>query len=370
MKIPNFHFARIIFLCIAFFTACKPSSRGPESQYALGTFCTINLFDRGNSSLYSLAFNRIRGLENVFSANLEGTDLDRVNKSAGLNPVKVSPELMDVLEKALEYAEKSGGAFDPTVGPLVKLWGIGTDEAHVPETEEIQKALELIDYREVEINRKEGTVFLRRAGMALDLGAIAKGYAVDETARLLAKEGIKSGIIDLGGDIFAMGERKERSGRGAYWRIGVQDPRADRGNYIGILSAKNKSVVTSGMYERFFEKDGKRYHHIFSIGLLSAGLQPAACGFPVENNLLSVTIVADNSIDADALSTAAFVLGWEKGRELIAGVEGAGGIFVFDDLTVHVTENLIEYFTLTAAEYTLTLSPPVPAQKPENYLPE
>jgi len=340
-----------------FFAACTPASRGPETQYALGTFCTINLFDKGKSSLYSLAFNRIRGLENIFSANLEGTDLDRINKSAGLNPVKVSPELIDVLEIALEYAEKSGGAFDPTVGPLVKLWGIDTDKAHVPETEEIQKALDLIDYREIEINREEGTVFLKRAGMALDLGAIAKGYAVDETASLLAKKGIESGIIDLGGDIFAMGERKERSGKGAYWRVGIQDPRAERGNYLGILNVKNKSVVTSGIYERFFEQDGKRYHHIFSTN----------SGFPVENNLLSVTIAADYSIDADALSTAAFVLGWEKGRELIAGVEGAKGIFVFDDLTVRVTGNLEDDFTLTAAEYRLTLSPPVPAQKSENY---
>jgi len=292
-----------------------------------------------------MAFDKIRCLENIFSANLEGTDLDMVNKSAGLNPVKVSPELMDVLEIALEYAEKSGGAFDPTVGPLVKLWRIGTDEEHIPEMEEIQKALELIDYREVEINREKGTVFLKRAGMALDLGAIAKGYMVDEVARLLADEGVDSGIIDLSGNIFAMGERKERFRKGTYWRIGIQDPRADRGNYLGILNVKNKSLVTSGIYERFFEEDGKHYHHIFST----------VNGFPVENNLLSVSIIADISIDADALSTAAFVLGWEKGRELIAGVEGAEGIFVFDDLTVRITGRLEEDFTLIAAEYRLEL---------------
>jgi len=357
MKIPHTLFAGAFFSGMLFFTACTPATREPETQYVLGTFCTINLFDKGNSGLYSLAFDKIRRLEDIFSANLEGTDLDMVNKSSGLYPVKVRPELIDVLEKALEYAEKSGGAFDPTVGPLVKLWGIGTDRERVPEKEEIQSTLEFVNYREVEINRKEGTVFLKRPGMALDLGAIAKGYAADETAKLLINKGVDSGIIDLGGNIFVIGERKERSGKGAYWRVGIQDPRADRGNYIGILNVKNKSVVTSGMYERFFEKDGKRYHHIFSIGLQSAGLQSAANGFPVENNLLSVTIAADNSIDADALSTAAFVLGWEKGQELIAGVKGAGGIFVFDDLTVRVTENLEEYFTLTAAEYRLRIYP-------------
>jgi thiamine biosynthesis lipoprotein len=362
MKIPHSLFTRAIPFWMIFFASCTPASRGPESQYALGTFCTINLFDKGNSGLYSLAFNRIRYLEGILSANLEGTDLDMVNKRAGLNPVKVRPELMDVLEIALEYAEKSNGAFDPTVGPLVTLWGIGTDRERVPEREEIQNALKLINYREVEINRNEETVFLKRAGMALDLGAIAKGYAADEAAKLLADKGVDSGIIDLGGNIFAIGERKESSGKRTYWRVGIQDPRADRGNYIGILNVKNKSVVTSGMYERFFEQNGKRYHHIFSIGLQSAGLQSAGLqsatsGFPVENNLLSVTIVACNSIDADALSTAAFVLGWEEGRKLIAGVKGAGGIFVFDDLTVLVTENLQEDFTITAAEYRLRAYP-------------
>ena len=350
---------------MAAFAACKPASRGPESQYALGTFCTINLFDKGNSKLYSQVFGRIHYLEDIFSANQEGTDLDKVNKSAGLYPVKVRMELIVVLEKALEYAEKSGGAFDPTIGPLVKLWGIGIDEGHVPENDDIKKALELVNYRECEINREESTVFLKRAGMALDLGAIAKGYAADEAARLLASEGVNSGIIDLGGNIFAMGEKKESGGIGAYWRVGVQDPRTDRGNYIGVLNVKNKSVVTSGVYERFFEKDGKRYHHILSIGQ-----QSESSGFPVENNLLSVTITADDSIDADALSTAAFALGWEKGRELIAGVKGAGGIFMFDDLSVYVTENLEKDFSLTNAEYRLTLSPLAPAQKPENYSPE
>jgi len=357
MKITHTLPALTLILLGFFFTACTPASKGPETQYALGTFCAINLFDKGNSGLYSLAFDKIRYLEGILSANLEGSDLDRVNKNAGLSPVKVRRELLDVLEKALEYAEKSGGAFDPTVDPLVKLWGIGTDKERVPGTEEILETLKLIDYREVEINRKEETVFLKRAGMALDLGAIAKGYAADETAKLLAGKGIESGIIDLGGNILAIGEKKESAGKSAHWRVGIQDPRTDRGNYIGILNVKNKSVVTSGMYERFFEKDGKRYHHIFST----------ASGFPVENNLLSVTIAAEKSIDADALSTAVFVLGWEKGKELIARVEGAGGIFVFDDLAVRVTENLKEDFTLTAAEYALTLSPPVPAQKPENY---
>ncbi|MDR0496356.1 MAG: FAD:protein FMN transferase, partial [Treponema sp.] len=271
-------------------------------------------------------------------------DLDRVNRNAVIEPVKVRGELIEVLEKAMEYAEKSNGYFDPSVGPLVKLWGIGTDSAQIPGQEEITEALKLIDYRNIIINKKEGAVFLKRSGMALELGAIAKGYAADEIAKLLVVEGIERGIIDLGGDIFALGERKEKTGEG-YWRIGIQDPREDRGSYIGILLVKNKSVVTSGVYERFLEENGKRYHHILSTD----------SGFPVENGLLSVTVTTDKGIDADALSTVAFAMGWEKGRELIASTSGAAGIFVFDDLSVRITPGLEGFFSLTAAEYRLII---------------
>ena len=354
----------ILFSWILLFSACGPSgsSQGPESEYVLGTICTVNLFEQGTPALYSRVFSRLRELEDILSANREGTDLDKVNKNSGLGPVKVRPEVIEVLEKALEYAEKSNDSLDPTVGPLIKLWGIGTDRARVPGEDEIREALNLIDYHKVEIDKENGTVFLERAGMALDLGAIAKGYAADELVKILTREGVKRAIIDLGGNIFAMGEKKTTrsfgdiikglvpggSGKGkaddeSFWRIGIQDPREDRGNYLGILKVKNKTVVTSGKYERFFEEGGKRYHHIFLI----------ENGFPVENGLLSVSIVADKSIDADALSTAAFILGWERGRDLIATVPGAQGIFVSEDLSVRLTPGVEGEFTLTAAEYHL-----------------
>ena len=330
-------------LCLLSCAASRQSG-GPVSEYVLGTICTVNLFEKGKPELYSKVFGRLAELEGIFSANSEGTDLDTVNRNAGQRPVSVRPELIEVLEKALEYAEISGGYFEPSIGPLVKLWGIGTEAARVPGEGEIRDALNLINYRDIVINRAEGTVFLKRPGMALDLGGIAKGYAADEIARLLAGEGVERCIVDLGGNIFAAGERnagKKAGHEESFWRIGIQDPRGNRGNYIGILRVKNKSVVTSGVYERFFEKDGKRYHHIFST----------KSGCPAENGLLSVTIIADLSIDADALSTAAFALGRERGSELIALVPGSGGIFVSEDLTVRITPNLEKDFTLTAAEY-------------------
>jgi thiamine biosynthesis lipoprotein len=310
-------------------------ARGPvsESDFILGTVCTVTLYGQRRPEVCRAVFRRLRELEDTFSANREGTDLDRLNRSAGIKSEEVDLELVEVLERALYYAKASGGAFDPTVGPLVKLWGIGTDASRIPSDEEIGEALALIDYNDIEIDKTKGRAFLTKRGMALDLGAIAKGYAADEAVKILVQNGIKRGIIDLGGNIFAYGEReKERP-----WRIGVQDPRESRGAYIGVLELRNKSVVTSGVYERYFEEDGKRYHHILST----------ITGRPVETGLLSVTIIAGSSIDADALSTAAFALGPEKGRRLIESIPGAEAIFVFEDLSIALTLGIKDTFSLT-----------------------
>jgi thiamine biosynthesis lipoprotein len=264
-----------------------------------------------------------------------------INRQAGIAPVKVRADLLEVLETALRYADLSGGAFDPTIGPLVKLWGIGSESQRIPTDGEIAAALELVNYRDLIIDRKSGTAFLRREGMEIDLGGIAKGYAADEAARI-AKEGrVKRGIIDLGGNILALGWRNERGS--VPWRIGVQNPFRDRGASIGFLAVHDTSVVTSGVYERFFEADGRHYHHILST----------ANGYPADNGLLSVTIVTERSMDADALSTAVFAMGYGKGRALIDSIPNAQAVFVFADMSVKITEGLSGIFTLTNDEFTV-----------------
>jgi thiamine biosynthesis lipoprotein len=340
----KFPAAALSVLALSFFSGC-PKVSAPKSEFVLGTVCTVDLYGQGSREQYRAVFTRLKELEDILSANREGTDLDRVNRASGLERVTVKRELIEVLGKALYYAEMSGGAFDPSVGPLVKLWGIGTNAPRVPADEEIGEALALVNYNDIEYDEvktggTEGSVFLKRRGMALDLGAVAKGYAADEAVKLLAQKGIKMGIIDLGGNIFAYGERE----RGKPWRIGVQDPREQRGAYIGVLELSSKSVVTSGVYERYFEADGRRYHHILST----------ATGRPAETGLLSVTVTAGSSADADALSTAAFALGWEKGRRLIDGVPEAGGIFVFEDLSVKITPGIKDKFSLTSDAYRVT----------------
>jgi thiamine biosynthesis lipoprotein len=266
-----------------------------------------------------------------------------INEQAGIEPVKVRADLIEVLEKAVHYAELSDGAFDPTIGPLVKLWGIGTGVDRIPGDEEITDALELVNWRELVIDREAGTAFLCRKGMALDLGAIAKGYAGDEAARIAAEAKVKRAIFDLGGNIVALGWRSQKGKEALPWRVGIQNPLKERGVYIGVLPVHDKSVVTSGVYERNFELDGKRYHHLLST----------TTGYPAENGLLSVTIAAKNSTDADALSTTVFTMGYERGKALIDSIPDTEAIFVFDNRDVIITDGLTGIFTLISDEFVL-----------------
>jgi thiamine biosynthesis lipoprotein len=299
-----------------------------RTELALGTICTITLYDYGKNDIYREIFDRIRQIENRMSVNIPSSDVSRINDSAGSNPVQVHEDVFKVIQKALYFAQASDGAFDPTVGPLVSLWGIGTEAERVPSQQEINSALALINRRDVELNEKERTVFLKRAGMALDLGAIAKGYAADEAAAIIRKYGIPMAIVDLGGNIIVCGKKKDKNP----WRVGIQHPGKERGAYIGVLRIEeaDKTIVTSAVNERYFEKDGKRYHHIFS----------PVTGYPAATGLLSVTIITSCSMDADALSTAAFVLGYEKGRALIESLPGTEAVFIFEDLSVIKTGNI------------------------------
>jgi thiamine biosynthesis lipoprotein len=275
----------------------------------------------------------------TMSITMADTAVAKINQNAGIRPVPVPLDLMEVLDQALAYAALSEGAFDPTVGPLVQRWAIGSEHPRVPEAAEIEEALSLINWQDVVIDRDAATVFLRRSGMALDLGAIAKGYAADEIAKILQRARVTGAIIDLGGNIVAYGAKQ----RGLPWSIGIQNPLDSRGTYLGIFAIQHKSIVTSGVYERYAEIEGKRYHHILST----------QDGYPVYNGLLSVTIIADRSIDADALSTTAFALGYEKGRALVESVDHAEALFIFEDKRIQGTPGALAQFTLRDTQFRL-----------------
>ncbi len=306
----------------------------------LGTVCTVTLYGGGTEADLDAAFRRIGEIEDNMTVDRKDSEVIRVNEAAGLRPSKVSADTFAVIKEGLEVSRLGDGAFDITVGPLVKLWGIGTERAHIPAESEIRKALAFIDYRAVSLDPARETVELKKKGMAMDLGAIAKGYAADEAARVLASRGVRHALIDLGGNILTLGRKPD----GSVWRIGIQDPEEPRGNYLGIIEVPQMSVVTSGVYERYFIKEGIRYHHILDT----------KSGYPVRNGLLAVSIVALPSMVADGYSTLVFTLGLEKGRKLVEKSGGAvNAVFVTDAHKVYVTPGIKGIFRLTSSRFTL-----------------
>ncbi len=306
----------------------------------LGTTCTITTYSGHSADAVDACFHRIAQIEQRMTVNRDDSEVVRVNRAAGTAPVPVSADTLLVISRGLEISRMAGGAFDITVGPLVKLWGIGTSSARVPPAAEVRRALALVGWRDVVVSQADGTVFLRRPGMALDLGAIAKGYAADEAARILREHGVKAALVNLGGNVLTLGTKPDRSP----WKIGVQNPEEPRGTHIGIVEVGEMAVVTSGSYERFFEEGGRRYHHILDT----------TTGWPVDNNLTAVMIVTPSSTTADGWSTTVFALGLEKGRALVEATRGeVEALFVTKARDVYLTRGLRARFRLTDPRFTL-----------------
>jgi len=282
-------------------------------QVAMGTVIEITLIgdDEGAANKAVLqAFQEIKRIETLMSPWLDSSDVIRINRSAGEGWAKVSSETMEVIKKAQEISELSEGSFDITVGPLTQLWRMAREKGIPPPAHDVKEKLDLVNFRDVSINR-EGKVFLKKKGMAVDLGGIAKGYAVDRTFELLGSLGYKNLIVNAGGDLRVGGTKNNQP-----WSIGIQDPRVSQ-KIMAKLLVSDTAVATSGDYEKFFIHQGKRYHHIFN----------PRDGFPTEGSQ-SVTVVCKDGITADALATAVFVLGPEKGYSLCQRLEGVECLIV------------------------------------------
>ncbi|NLD48213.1 MAG: FAD:protein FMN transferase, partial [Clostridiaceae bacterium] len=273
---------------------------------------------------------RINQIEARMTINQEGGEINRLNASAGKEFVPLSEDTLFVLNKAKEYAQLSGGSFDMTVGPITKAWGIFTDSPKVPTRDEIQRLLNLVDYRDLEVIADQSEARLKDSGQIVDLGAIAKGYAADEAIKIYKDNGVKSAFISLGGNVATLGGKPD----GTPWKVGIRNPRGPEGSYIGIVSVKDKAVVSSGDYERYFEEDGVKYHHI---------MDPRT-GYPSDSGLIGTTIISDASIDADALSTAVFVMGLNEGLRFVESLDGVEAVLITDDKKVYVTTGLISSF--------------------------
>ncbi len=331
MKQSAFLFAIVLASC----------SQGPVhyTDFAIGTTVNLTLYDQDRPDLWKEILVDLKWLDDTMTIweREEPSTLMRANSAAG-DPLgyPIGPELAEVIRLGLEISRESQGALDISVGPLVKAWGVATENPRVPNKEEVSRALALVGWDRVRL--ESGRLYLDRPGMMLDLGAVAKGWMADRIVEKLRARGVERAIVDLGGNIALLGSKPD----GSPWKVGIQDPFQTRGRYLGILETGPTSLVTSGIYERFFEQDGIRYHHI---------LDPKG-GFPVINELAGVTIVHPNSGLADALSTAVFVLGGKAGWELAQRYR-AEIILINRDHTVWVSPALRDGFQLVAGEYSL-----------------
>lgn len=320
-----------VFICLTL-SACgsRDNVSAETRHFAMGTFVIQRINHKDYNEISQSVIDRINQIELKMTVNQEGGEINALNASAGKESVTLSEDTLYVLNKAKEYAQLSRGSFDVTVGPLVKAWGVFTDNPRVPTRDEIQRLLDLVDYRDLDIDSDRSMAGLKDSGQMVDLGAIAKGYAADEAIKIYKANGVQSAFISLGGNVATLGGKPD----GTPWKVGIRNPRGPEGSYIGILSVKDKMVVSSGDYERYFEKDSVKYHHI---------MDPKT-GYPSDSGLIGTTIVADASIDADALSTAAFVLGLEEGMKLIESLDGIEAVFVTEDKKVYITQGLISSF--------------------------
>ena len=293
---------------------------------AMGTVMTHKAFGlRARDSLAALC-REVARIEGLLSRFLPGSDISRVNRSAGTRSEKVSPETYDVLSKAVEFSQHFQGCFDVTIQPLVALWSVGKESGAQPDKASIQQVLPLVNYRDVILDPRARTAGLRNAGQSVDLGGIGKGFAGDKVLEVLKRFGVSSAYSNLGGNVVTLGAKPD----GSPWHVGIQHPRQE-GGLVGAVAVVNESVVTSGDYQRYFtDSQGRRHHHI---------LDPTT-GYPAESGLISVSIVAERSLAADALSTILFIAGMERGLEFLRSFPQTEAILVDSDLRVYVTQGL------------------------------
>jgi FAD:protein FMN transferase len=318
----------LLFTSSIFLNACsqKPAVY-QKSRALMDTFVTITVTSDSRQAAEEAiedAFETIRKFGDLINFYSDESEISAINRNAGIRAVEVSPETLDLIEKALFISDKSEGAFDPAIGPETLLWDFVNKTR--PSDTEIRKNLGLINYRKIIIDREKSTVFLEKEKMLLDLGGIAKGYAADLAVKSLKQHGITGGIVAVAGDIKAFGRKPGNKS----WMVGIKNPRQERADdeVIARLSLDDKAISTSGDYERYFILDGRRFHHI---------LDPRT-GYPADASR-SVSVISDQGYMADAFSTALFIAGPEKGLKLAEEI-GMDAVIIGNDGSFHITPGL------------------------------
>ncbi|HTP05593.1 MAG TPA: FAD:protein FMN transferase [Nitrospirota bacterium] len=304
---------------------CSKPKTMQKTESIMGTEVTITVVARSHEegeAAIDAGMAELRRLDAMMSLYKDDSEITRVNLAAGKNPVKVSPEMIEVVEHAVEISKLSGGVFDVTIGPLVVLWQMRLKEGKTPTDGEIARVRPLVNYRNIVIDKKASTIFLKKPGMIMDFGGM-KGYTADRVADLFKKRGIDNAIIAVAGDIWVLGHRED----GKPWRIGVQHPR-EHDKTLAVLDLSDKYISTSGDYERFVIKENKRYHHI---------IDPRT-GKPSKGTI-SATLIGDKGAIIDPLTKVPFILGPEDGMKIVKTF-GAEAIIVDDLGKVYMTDGI------------------------------
>jgi len=302
-----------------------------SESFCMGTNIIQRIYSNNAKEIARLAESELKRLESLMSFYLASSEVSILNLEAGQDEVLLSQETFEVIKKSKEYSELFSGTFDITVAPLVKLWGVFSNDERVPLKREIEDILYLINYKDIILNDEKNSAKLLNIGQKVDLGAIAKGYAADRIVDIYRKNAVKSGFINIGGNVLTIGNKPDDSP----WVIGIQNPFKSRGEYIGIVKISDETVVTSGDYVRYFEEYGIRYNHI---------LDPRT-GYPANSGIISATIIGKGSMEADALSTAIFILGLRDGKELVDKIPGVDAIFITSEKKIYVTKGAKEKFS-------------------------
>lgn len=268
------------------------------------------------------AQKEIARLESLMSPYKPESDISRINSQASQTPIPVSPETLQTIKKALVFSQMTQGAFDISFSPVGKLWRLDPDDPYIPDPKEIQDKIHLVNYKNIGFDEERMEISFKKEGMEIGLGGIAKGTAVDWAVKAIQKRGFSNALVNAGGDLYALGLNARRRP----WRVGILHPR-DKSRFIATIEVSNRAVVTSGDYERMVDAGGKRYHHIMDPRI----------GYPAEK-CMSVTVVANDAETADALSTGLFVMGSEKGMDLVKTLPDIEALFVTQEGKIHATE--------------------------------
>lgn len=333
----------LMLIIITFLSGCaackKPQLAAYEKTFfVMDTVVSVQIYTDSAAKaklVFAQVSARMEALEGILSAHLPESDVAKLARAAGIEPVTVNPATLAVVAESLDFAERTSGAFDITLAPVLRLYNFAPGKEQKPTLVQLEEVLPLVGWQKIELDREAGRVFLTEQGMKIDLGGVAKGYIIDRCLDVLRENGIDFGLTNAGGDIGLLAEKPD----GSPWRVGIKNPE-NPGNNFAIIEVRQGALATSGDYERFFIESGKRYHHI---------IDPRT-GLPAET-VRSVTILAGSAQLADLLSTAVFVMGPEQGLSFIEELPDIEGVIWDAEGRVHWSSGLVRVQGNTSAMY-------------------